>query len=174
MKGILFGILSAGLLALSGCTILGQQIQITPVQNIPTNNGVSNPTTPAVKTSVKLDLSNQQLTKVPEYVFNMTNLEELNLSNNQLTGAIQSQIGQLKKLKVLNASNNLMTGVPAEVGQLQNLQVLDLSNNQLTGLPNELANLKNLKTFNISGNNYSTQDLNTIMKGLPASVNIIK
>ncbi|MDD2758552.1 MAG: leucine-rich repeat domain-containing protein [Patescibacteria group bacterium] len=174
MKFAILGIFVAGLLSLTGCTILGQQIQITPVQNTPANNGASTETTPTVNTNVKLDLSNQQLTKVPEYIFNMTSLEELDLSNNLLTGAIQSQIGQLKKLKVLNASNNMMTGVPAEVGQLQNLQVLDLSNNQLTGLPNELANLKNLKTFNISGNNYSTQDLNIIMKGLPASVNIIK
>lgn len=121
-----------------------------------------------------LDLSNQGLTKVPDNVFNMTNLQELNISNNKITGALQSQIGQLKNLKVLNASNNLMTGVPAEVGQLTNLQILNLSNNQLTGLPNELGNLKNLQTFNISGNNYSTQDLNGIIQKLPASVNVIK
>jgi len=155
-------------LLLGGCSLLGQPT-FTTNTNTPTVNGA--PTIPATNT---LDLSNQNLTKVPDYVFNMTNLEELNVSNNQLTGAIQSQIGQLKKLKVLNASNNQMTGVPAEVGQLLNLQILDLSNNQLTGLPNELANLKNLKTFNISGNNYSTQDLNGIMQKLPASVNIIK
>lgn len=134
------------------------------------------PQTPAVVTPInnKLDLSNQHLTQVPSYVFNLTSLEELNVSNNQITGAMQSQIGNLKNLKVLNASNNLMTGVPAEVGQLQNLQTLDLSNNQLTGLPNEIGNLKNLKTFNISGNNYSALDLNTIIQRLPAGVNIIK
>jgi Leucine-rich repeat (LRR) protein len=157
-------------LLLGGCS-LGQPTIYTNTTNTnaPTVNRA--PTIPATST---LDLSNQNLTKVPEYVFNMTNLQELNVSNNQLSGAIQSQIGQLKKLKVLNASNNLMTGVPAEVGQLLNLQILDLSNNQLTGLPNELGNLKNLKTFNISGNNYSTQDLNGIMQKLPSSVNIIK
>lgn len=124
--------------------------------------------------SNKLDLSNQQLIKVPEYVFNQNNLEELNLSNNQLTGAIQAEIRQLKNLKTLNASNNLMTGVPAEIGQLENLEILDLSNNQLTGLPYELGNLKNLKTFNISGNNYSTLDLNIIKEKLPATVKIIE
>ncbi|MCX6739794.1 MAG: leucine-rich repeat domain-containing protein [Candidatus Parcubacteria bacterium] len=129
---------------------------------------------PIVKNANKLDLSNQNLTKVPDYVFKMTNLEELNISNNLLTGAIQSQIGQLKKLKILNASNNQMTGVPAEIGQLSNLQVLDLSNNQLTGLPNELGNLKNLQTLNISGNNYSTADLEIIKAKLPAGVNLIK
>ncbi|MCX6745621.1 MAG: leucine-rich repeat domain-containing protein [Candidatus Parcubacteria bacterium] len=155
-------------LLLGGCSLLGQP-SVTTNTNTPAVNEA--PTIPATN---KLDLSNQNLTKVPDYVFNLTNLQELNLSNNKLTGAIQSQIGQLKKLKVLNASNNLMTGIPAEVGQLTNLQILDLSNNQLTGLPNELGNLKNLQTFNISGNNYSTQDLNGIMQKLPASVSIIK
>jgi Leucine-rich repeat (LRR) protein len=123
--------------------------------------------------SNNLNLSNQGLTKLPEYVTGLTDLEVLNISNNKISGALPSQMQKLQKLKVLSASNNLMTGVPAEIGQLKNLEVLDLSNNQLTGLPNELANLKKLKTFNISGNNYSQQDLDTIKKGLPSSVQII-
>jgi Leucine-rich repeat (LRR) protein len=120
-----------------------------------------------------INLSGQGLSKIPEYVFSQTILEELNVSNNNLTGSIQSQIGQLKNLKVLKASNNNMTGVPAEVGQLSKLEVLDLSNNQLTGLPNELGNLSKLRTLNLSGNNYSVQDLNGIRSKLPSSVNII-
>ncbi len=121
-----------------------------------------------------LDLSNQNLTKVPDNVFNNTNLEALNISNNKITGALQGEIRKLQNLRVLDASNNLMTGVPAEIGQLQNLEVLDLSYNKLTGLPNELGNLKNLKTLNISGNNYSEADLNGIIKKLPSTVTIIK
>lgn len=124
--------------------------------------------------SDSINLSNQGLTKVPEYIFNQTSLEELDLSNNRLTGAIQSQVGNLKNLKTLKANNNLMTGIPAEIGQLQSLEVLDLSNNQITGLPYELGNLKNLKILNISGNNYSKLDLDNITKNLPANINIIK
>ena len=116
-----------------------------------------------------LDLSNNNLEKIPSYVFNMTELEKLDVSHNALTGAIQSQIGQLRNLKVLDASNNQMTGVPAEVGQLSKLEVLDLSNNQLTGLPDELGNLKNLKTMNLSGNAYSEQDLAGIRQKLPGT-----
>lgn len=163
MGGKKLFILTCLLFLFSGCSFINTNTN-TPAVNV----------APAIPTSKKLDLSNQNLIKVPEYVFKMSTLEELNISNNILTGAIQSQIGQLKKLKVLNASNNQMTGVPAEVGQLINLQVLDLSNNQLTGLPNELGNLKNLTTFNILGNDYSKQDLNGIMQKLPASVKIIK
>lgn len=157
-------LIAFAVLSLSGCAGWGGSRAIPAV-----NDGV-----PIVKNANKLDLSNQNLTKVPDYVFKMNNLEELNISNNQLTGAIQAEIRQLKNLKVLNASNNQMTGVPAEVGQLSNLQVLDLSDNLLTGLPNELGNLKNLQTLNISGNTYATQDLNSIVQKLPASVNIIK
>lgn len=125
------------------------------------------------KTEKKLDLSNQNLEKLPEYVLSKTNLEELDISNNKLSGALPAEIRHLQNLKVLNASNNNMTGVPAEVGQLRNLEVLDLSNNQLTGLPYELGNLGNLKILNLSGNDYAQQDLEVIKEGLPEDTEII-
>lgn len=121
-----------------------------------------------------LDLSNQDLTKIPDSVFDKTDLEELNVSNNKLTGAVQAEIRHLQNLRVLNLSNNQMTGVPAEIGQLENLEILNLSNNQLTGLPYELGNLKNLKTLYIFGNNYSEQDLNIIKSNLDEDIVIIK
>lgn len=161
MKYKLFLILAAALLLGAGCAPAQQSNQTNVSPEVKSVNN-------------KLDLSNKQLTKAPDYVFNQTDLEELDLSNNQLTGAIQSQIGNLKNLKALRANNNQMTGVPAEIGQLQKLEELDLSNNQLTGLPNELGNLKNLKTLNISGNNYSQADLDGITERLPAGVRIIK
>lgn len=120
-----------------------------------------------------IDLSNVNLSKIPEYVFKQTNIRELNVSGNNIKGSIQAEIRNLKELKVLNASNNLMTGVPAEIGQLTKLEVLDLSKNMITGLPNELGNLKNLKTLNLSGNLYSKQDLDYIRGKLSPSVNII-
>lgn len=121
-----------------------------------------------------LNLSNNNLTKMPDYVLVLKNLTELNISHNKLTGALPAEIRQLKNLKILRTNDNQMTGVPAEIGQLENLEILDLSNNQLTGLPHELANLKNLKTLNISGNNYSQYDLDIILQGLPANIEIIK
>ncbi len=126
-----------------------------------------------VKKSNSLDLSNKNLTSIPNYVFSQTNLEELNVSGNSIGGAFQGEMRHLQNLRILDASNNALTGVPAEVGQLQNLEVLDLSNNKLTGLPYELGNLKKLKVLNISGNNYSTQDLEIITKNLPSDVEII-
>ncbi len=149
---------------------VAQSVGVFNVANVVSNSANNNIALPGSNT---LNLSNQGLTKIPSYVFDQTNLQELNVSHNSLMGAIQSQIGQLKNLKILNASYNKMTGVPAEVGQLENLRVLDLSYNQLTGLPNELGNLKNLKTLDLRGNQYSKQDLDGIRNKLPSTVNII-
>lgn len=115
----------------------------------------------------RLDLSNENLDKIPSYVFNMTELEELDVSHNNLSSAIQAEIRQLRNLKVLRANDNQMTGVPAEIGQLGKLEILDLSDNRLTGLPNELGNLKNLQVMDLSGNAYSEQDLAGIRQKLP-------
>jgi len=177
MKNALFTIIMSGLL-LTGCSSLQPQksLDINGKKDINTSNEPQQKETPqeVPQNNNKLDLSNQNLQKIPEYVFSQTNLEELDVSNNMLTGAIKAEIRHLQNLKVLNASNNQMTGVPAEIGQLNNLQILNLSNNQITGLPYELGNLKNLKTFNLSGNSYSELDLGIIKEKLPSDVNIIK
>ncbi len=165
--------------------LLGQGCTLANTANAPASGSelVQNTEAPSAKdepslidklTTNTIDLSNQNLTKIPESTFSKTGTEELNISNNRITGAIQAEIRHLQNLRVLNASNNNMTGVPAEIGQLKNLEVLDLSNNQLTGLPNELGNLQNLKTLNLSGNNVSEQDLAGILEKLPADVSVIR
>jgi Leucine-rich repeat (LRR) protein len=117
-----------------------------------------------------LDLSNQNLTSVPQITFSNTAIQVLNLASNSLTGSLPGEIRFLQSLKVLNLSNNQFTGLPAEIGQLQNLEVLDVSNNKITGLPNELGNLKNLKVLKLTGNQYSASDLEGIKNNLSDSV----
>src|SRR3989344_730776 len=51
-----------------------------------------------------LDLSNQNLEKLPSYVLGLSNLEELNISNNKITGALPAEIHDLSSLRILNAS----------------------------------------------------------------------
>ncbi len=183
MKYTLFSIIAIAIL-LGGCT-LANPFRLSNDSQEKTGSSVGVPTQtttepgatpPANQPSAKrtLNLGDQQLTTVPDYVFKETSLEGLNLSNNQLTGAIPGEIKQLTLLKILDLSDNQLTGVPAEVGQLANLEVLDLSNNQLTGLPYELGNLSKLKVLDISGNNYSEADLAIIKSKLPATVTILK
>ncbi len=119
-----------------------------------------------------LDMSGKELTKVPNSVFEQSDLEALDVSNNNLSGSLQAEVRQLSNLRVLDLSDNTFTGVPAEVGQLSKLEILDLSNNPLTGLPNEIGNLKNLKVLDLRGTKYSTLDLEIIKKGLPKTVDI--
>lgn len=120
-----------------------------------------------------LDLSGQELKKVPDYVFTKTGIQKLDLSNNNLGGSLQAEVRQLQNLKVLNLNNNHFAGVPAEIGQLKNLEELNLSNNQITGLPYELGNLSNLKILNLRGNDYSQADLEIIKKTLPVTTEVL-
>lgn len=144
------------------------------IYNSPDKN-TFRPSTPEPEIEVQnlgtvIDLSNKDLTKAPEYIFNESGVEVLNLSNNKLSGALQAEIRHMVNLRVLDLSNNNFTGVPAEIGQLNNLEVLDLSGNPITGLPYELANLTKLKSLDLRETNYSSQDLEVIKKGLPADV----
>lgn len=120
-----------------------------------------------------LDLSGQELKKIPDYVFKKTDIQKLDVSNNNLGGSLQAEVRQLQNLKTLNLSNNHFAGLPAEVGQLKKLEELNLSNNQLTGLPYELGNLSNLKVLNLRGNDYSRTDLEIIKKKLPSTTEVL-
>lgn len=152
-----------------GFVINEQKREEVAVDTYSDETGIDEVKNEDVSSSNVLDLTGQGLTKVPMYVFDKIDLQELNLSNNQLTGSLQAEIRHLQNLKVLDLSNNQFTGVPAEIGQLKNLEVLNLSNNQLTGLPHELGNLSNLKVLNLKGNNYTSADLNIIKENLPSS-----
>lgn len=120
-----------------------------------------------------LDLNEQELKKIPDYVFNKTDIQKLDLSDNNLGGSLQAEVRQLQNLKILDLSNNHFAGIPAEIGQLKNLEELNLSNNQITGLPYELGNLSKLKVLDLRGNKYSQADLEIIKKTLPVTTEIL-
>ncbi|KAI9478031.1 MAG: hypothetical protein EXX96DRAFT_569326 [Benjaminiella poitrasii] len=90
--------------------------------------------------------------KLPYPHNHYTNLIELDISRNQLD-RLPSQISQLTHLRILNATSNRLTEIPAELFALKELQVLSLSQNQIQSIPEEMSRfLPNLVTFRIAAN----------------------
>jgi Leucine-rich repeat (LRR) protein len=99
-----------------------------------------------------LDLTDNQLTSLPESIGQLKNLIYLDLSCNQLTSLPES-IGQLKNLTNLDLGNNQLTSAPGFISQLKNLTHLNLTRNQITSLPPQsIAQLKNLTHLYLNRN----------------------
>ena len=102
----------------------------------------------------ELDLSGNQISKMPAEITKLTNLTTLNLSYNQLS-KLPAEIAQLTKLIELGLSRNQMSEMSAEITQLTNLTKLYLGRNQISEMPAEIAQLTNLTVLGLSGNQIS-------------------
>ncbi|MFS4483172.1 leucine-rich repeat domain-containing protein [Hyunsoonleella sp. 2307UL5-6] len=122
---------------------------------------------PSINVS-KLDLSNQNLTKIPTEIFSLKNLKSLDLSNNKIS-TIPSDILKLKQLKKLDISNNKISNFYAKICHLPKLQVLNLNNNSIKTIPKQIKHLVELRVFSIA-NNYllsfpdEISELNKLLK----------
>lgn len=97
----------------------------------------------------KLDLSNRDITEIPDEIGELTFLKELNLSYNSIT-YLPKQIGQLHQLETLLLLRNDLEHLPAEIGELHTLRILDVSHNKLQNIPDEISHLANLQIFDAS------------------------
>ncbi|OAF70032.1 hypothetical protein A3Q56_02208 [Intoshia linei] len=84
-------------------------------------------------------------------ICNWTYLTQLNLSNNRVE-FIPEYIGNLYKLEVLNCSNNKIKKLPNSIGKLQSLQQLLAAQNLIIDLPNEIGRLYRLVTMDLDKN----------------------
>ncbi len=82
--------------------------------------------------------------------------DSLDLSNLDLT-LLPEEIYQFDFLKFIDLSNNNLCKVDDKISFLKNLEVLDLSNNLLEKLPQEIMEMKNLKEVKLSGNNFQKE-----------------
>lgn len=114
------------------------------------------------KKITKLDLSNQNLTSFPDYVFKMTNLRKLILHNNHIS-KIPPQIKALNKLVVLDLSNNELSAIGYQVLKLPKLKILNLCYNQIVCLPNDIKEV-GIKQLLLSNNRLSRLNIGRFRK----------
>lgn len=86
----------------------------------------------------KLNLSGKNLTEIPSFVFEYTNLTKLVLSRNAIR-RIPKEIASLRKLEVLEMTYNELTEIPAPVFKLSKLRVLAVGHNKLRKFPKQLV-----------------------------------
>ena len=96
--------------------------------------------------ATELDLSNMQLTELPESIGQLTQLTKLDLSDNQLT-VLPSLLGQLTQLHNLILFMNNLTDLPDSLSELSELVELSISTNQFTSIPKCVFYLQKLKQF---------------------------
>ena len=112
----------------------------------------------------ELHLSYNRITEIPDSIAQLSNLTSLHLSSNQIT-EIPESIAQLSSLTSLHLSSNQITEIPESIAQFSNLTSLNLSDNQITEIPKSIAQLSNLENLHLANNNI--QSLPEFIKVLP-------
>lgn len=98
-----------------------------------------------------LDLSNNAITFIPPSFSQLVNLTKLNLSNLNLSIIPNSLLG-LHKLQYVDLSNNRITIIPPQIENLQLLHTLKLRENLINALPSALCRLPKLQKLAIDKN----------------------
>ncbi|MFX1536731.1 MAG: leucine-rich repeat domain-containing protein [Promethearchaeota archaeon] len=100
---------------------------------------------------IGLALDMQELTQVPESIWQLSHLRLLSLNGNQLQ-TVPEDIRQLRNLQYLDLEWNSLQTLPDTIGHLHNLQTLKLEGNELQSLPDTIGQLRNLYCLILSGN----------------------
>ncbi|XP_070778826.1 protein flightless-1 homolog isoform X2 [Enoplosus armatus] len=101
-----------------------------------------------------VDLSCNDLTRVPECLYSLGSLKRLNLSSNQIS-ELSLCIDQWTQLETLNLSRNQLTSLPSAICKLSKLKKLYLNSNKLDfdGVPPSVGKLSSLTEFMAANNN---------------------
>lgn len=102
----------------------------------------------------ELNLSNQQITSLPENIGDLENIKYFYLSNNNLE-KLPDSIGNCDSLVRLSLQDNKLRVLPESIGKLQNLVSLHLDHNNLESLPSSIVDCKNLQLLTITENKFN-------------------
>eukprot|EP01125_Pyxidicula_operculata_P019826 TRINITY_DN7215_c0_g1_i1.p1 TRINITY_DN7215_c0_g1~~TRINITY_DN7215_c0_g1_i1.p1 ORF type:complete len:916 (-),score=159.66 TRINITY_DN7215_c0_g1_i1:120-2531(-) len=105
----------------------------------------------SLKSLLVLNLSNNQLTSLPESIGELNNLKQLNVSDNSLEN-LPIQISQLASLLDLIGSQNSIHHLPDDIFTGLKLTSLLLDSNQITDIPRSLSTITTLIHVSFSNN----------------------
>ncbi|KAA0202906.1 hypothetical protein HAZT_HAZT000741 [Hyalella azteca] len=100
-----------------------------------------------------VDLSFNNLSKVPQCLYTLRGLRRLNLSDNNIT-ELAPEMETWSKLEVLNICRNKVSALPSQLCRLEQIKRLMLNENQLSfeGLPSGIGKLGRLEVFSAAHN----------------------
>lgn len=106
--------------------------------------------------TVVLNLWKRHLGRVPDVIWEQTELKSLILADNDLK-EISARVGGMRHLRMLDLGHNELTQLPESLGEITGLSdFLYLHDNRLTSLPDSLSRLKTLRYLNISENAFQS------------------
>jgi hypothetical protein len=106
-----------------------------------------------------LNLSSNQLSRVPPVICHLAQLRVLDLSHNRLSELPQELIGNVQ-LEVLNISYNRFIQVSSVIPSLTHLHSLNISNNQIGVLPSFLTNPYQMRLYYFLSSGFEQWNLN--------------
>jgi hypothetical protein len=101
-----------------------------------------------------LFLSNNKFEHIPDVIAQCPELEMIGFKSNGIK--LVSEIALPIKTRWLILTDNKINKLPDAMGRLSSLQKLALAGNELTTLPDTMADCKNLELIRLSANNFST------------------
>jgi Leucine-rich repeat (LRR) protein len=105
--------------------------------------------------ATELDLSNMNITQLPESIGSLTLVQRIKLQNNRLN-ELPGSFANLVQLKWLDISNNAITSLPESFTMLWQLEHLEATDNNLVLLPESFGNLEHLHWLNLYYNRIAT------------------
>jgi hypothetical protein len=102
----------------------------------------------------RLFLSNNQFNHVPKVLAKLSNLSMIGIRNNHIEVFEENALPPSTRWLILT-DNNLQT-IPNSIGDLPLLQKFMISGNQLTSLPDSISKCRNLELLRISANKLSS------------------
>ena len=100
------------------------------------------------------DGETNQLTELPKWLGNLTQLQRLDLYFNQLT-TLPDSLRNLGKLEILTLSSNQFSSFPSIITHLQNLEEIYLIENDIKQLPDRISGLTRLRKLFLGGSQIS-------------------